>query len=277
MQRIAKKKFNISIICLKNCSFDKEFKKIGIKVYKIKSNKTFFAMSKVLNITKSLISNKYKKNIFISNIHCTNVLSLIFLRNLNNLKIVLVERTPIMELSIYFGFIDFVKKNYCKSYDGNFYIISIGPSSYKKELKNHVKKFYELKTNRAIYSIFELRRIISKFNYKNNSIFVSNINYANIITILALRRFSNLKIILVERTAIKELDIYFSLKDFIKKKIIKLLVKLFYKKADAIITNSKKSSNSIKILCKTNVKTIYSPAFKKFSRKIKKKILLKRY
>ena len=80
-------------------------------------------MSKVLNITKSLISNKYKKNIFISNIHYTNVLSLIFLRNLNNLKIVLVERTPIMELSIYFGFIDFVKKNYCKSYDGNFYIL----------------------------------------------------------------------------------------------------------------------------------------------------------
>ena len=48
---LPKKKFNISIICLKNCSFDKEFKKIGIKVYKIKSNKTFFAMSKVLNLS----------------------------------------------------------------------------------------------------------------------------------------------------------------------------------------------------------------------------------
>ena len=117
---LPKKKFNISIICLKNCSYDREFSKIGIKVYKITSNKTFFAMSKVLNITKSLISKKYKKNILISNIHYTNILSLIFLRNLNNLKMVLVERTPLMELNIYFGFIDFVKKNYCKSYDGNF-------------------------------------------------------------------------------------------------------------------------------------------------------------
>ena len=72
--------------------------------------------------------------------------------------------------------------------------------------------FYELKTNRVIYSIFELRRIISKFNYNNNSIFVSNINYANVITILALRKYSNLKIILTERTALKELDIYFSIK-----------------------------------------------------------------
>ena len=107
---LKKKKYNISIICLKNCSYDKEFKKIGINIYKIKSNKTLFAMPKVLEITKSLISKKYQKNIFVSNIHYTNILSLIFLRNLENLKIVLVERTPIMELSIYFGFIDFVKK-----------------------------------------------------------------------------------------------------------------------------------------------------------------------
>ena len=108
---LSKKKFNISIICLKNCSYDREFRKIGIKVYKINSNKTIFAMTRVLNITKLLITKKYKKNIFISNIHYTNVLSLIFLRSLNNLKIILVERTPLMELSIYFGFIDFIKKN----------------------------------------------------------------------------------------------------------------------------------------------------------------------
>ena len=60
---LPKKRFNISIICLKNCPYDREFRKIGIKVYKINSNKTFFAMSKVLNITKLLICKKYKKNI----------------------------------------------------------------------------------------------------------------------------------------------------------------------------------------------------------------------
>ena len=62
-KRLSKKNFYISIICLNNCPYDKKLKKIGIKVYKIKSNKTFFAMSKVLNTTKSLISEKYKKNI----------------------------------------------------------------------------------------------------------------------------------------------------------------------------------------------------------------------
>ena len=35
---LSKKKINISIICLKNCSFDKEFKKLELKF--IKSNQT---------------------------------------------------------------------------------------------------------------------------------------------------------------------------------------------------------------------------------------------
>ena len=69
---LSKKKFNISIICLNKCSFDKEFRKIQIKVYKIKSYKTFFAMSKVLHITKSLISKKYKK-IFLCPIYITQM------------------------------------------------------------------------------------------------------------------------------------------------------------------------------------------------------------
>ena len=167
----------------------------------------------------------------------------------------------------------------CKKFDKskyNFYIISIGPCSYKNQLKKYVKKFYELKTTRAIYSIFEIRKIINQLNQQNNAIFVSNIHYANIITILALRNYSNLKIILVERTALEELNIYFNLKDFIKKKIIKLLIKFYYKSANKIITNSKKASNDLKILSNSNVKTIYSPAFEKFVKKIKKNNFPKR-
>jgi len=142
--KVCQKKFNISIICLNNCPFDKEFKKIGIKVYKVKSNKTFFAMSKVLNITKFLISKKYKKNIFISNIHYTNVLSLIFLRNLNNLKIVLVERTPLMELSIYFGFIDFIKKNIIKSLIYLLYNLSDAIVCNSTNISKYLKNKYKL-------------------------------------------------------------------------------------------------------------------------------------
>ena len=170
---LPKKKFNISIICLKNCPFDKEFKKIGIKVYKIKSNKTFFAMSKVLNITKFLISKKYKKNIFISNIHYTNVLSLIFLRNLNNLKIVLVERTPLMELSIYFGFIDFIKKNIIKSLIYLLYNLSDTIVCNSANISKHFKNKYKLNT-KTIFppSIINSFRSSKKIYKKNKTLII---------------------------------------------------------------------------------------------------------
>ena len=165
---LPKKKFNISIICLNNCPFDKEFKKIGIKVYKIKSNKTFFAMSKVLHITKSLISKKYQKNIFMSNIHYSNVLSLIFLRNLNNLKIVLVERTPLMELSIYFGFIDFIKKNIIKLLIYLLYNLSDVIICNSTNISKHFKNKYNLKTKTifppSITNSFQSNKKIYKKN-----------------------------------------------------------------------------------------------------------------
>ena len=67
---------------------------------------------------------------------------------------------------------------------------------------------------------------------------MSNIHYSNVIIILIRYFIKPLKIILVERTPIEELDIYFNLKDFLKKKILKFLVKYTYPFADLIICNS---------------------------------------
>ena len=55
-----------------------------------------------------------------------------------------------------------------------------------------------------------------------------------------------------------------------------MLIKFYYKSANKLITNSKKASNDLKILSNSNVKTIYSPAFEKFVKKIKKKNFPKR-
>jgi len=201
---LPKKKFNISIICLNNCPFDKEFKKIGIKVYKIKSNKTFFAMSKVLNITKLLISKKYKKNIFISNIHYTNVLSLIFLRNLNNLKIVLVERTPLMELSIYFGFIDFIKKNIIKLLIYLLYDLSDAIVCNSVNISKHFKNKYKLNTKTIFPPSIGNSFRSSKKIYKKNKTLI-------IVTVCRL-------------TKEKGLDVLFQALSFLNFKNYKLLI-----------------------------------------------------
>ena len=111
-KNLPKDKFIISVICLRHCFFKYELKKMGIKVYEIKSNKTFFAMFKIKALMKNLIK-KTHKNIFFSNIHFTNILSLIFLKSLNT-KIAIVERTPLEELSIYYNLKDLIKKKIIK-------------------------------------------------------------------------------------------------------------------------------------------------------------------
>ena len=215
---LSKKKFNISIICLKNCPFDNEFKKIGIKVYKIKSNKTIFAMSKVLNIAKSLISKKYEKNIFISNIHYTNVLSLIFLRNLNNLKIVLVERTPLMELSIYFGFIDFIKKNIIKLLIYLLYNLSDLIVCNSTSISKHFKNKYKLNT-KTIFppSVINSFQNSKKIYKKNKTLIISTVcrltkekGLSILFQALSLLNFKNYKLLIagegIEKLKLKQLS-----------------------------------------------------------------------
>ena len=140
---LPKKKFLITVLCLKECFYKSKLNKLGIKVIEINSNKTFFAMTKIKEKVKGLIK-KNQKNIFLSNIHFSNVLSVIFLKSLN-IKIALVERTPFQELFIYYNFLDFVKKNIIKiliKFTFNKADICISNSKY---ISNKYNKFYNLK------------------------------------------------------------------------------------------------------------------------------------
>ena len=112
-KHLPKKKYNINVVCLNECAYEKELKKNNVKVFKIYSNKTIFAMLEIKKITEKLISSKYIKNIFISNIYYSNILSIIFLRKLK-MKLIIIERTPLQELSIFFGFNDLIKKTIMK-------------------------------------------------------------------------------------------------------------------------------------------------------------------
>ena len=150
-----------------------------------------------------------------------------------------------------------------KKYD--IFIISIGKNYYKKRINKFCTKVYELNFTKTIYSFFFIRKIVLELIKKNkNTLFISNINYANVLSVFFLRSILYLKIILIERTSINELSIYFNYKEFIKKNIIKIMIKYFYKKADVIITNSKKTAKDLKQLTKTNkIFYIYPPSIKK--------------
>jgi glycosyltransferase involved in cell wall biosynthesis len=139
-------------------------------------------------------------------------------------------------------------------------IICLGKCQFKKELLDNKIKVYELNHNKLIFAIKDIKKILENKTVEEK-ILVSNIHYTNVLSLLFLSKVEKLKIIVTERTAIKELDIYFSLKDFLKKKIIKLLIVVLYKKASAIITNSTKSSDDLSKIIKKKVNTIFSPSF----------------
>ena len=100
---------------------------------------------------------------------------------------------------------------------------------------------------------------------------ISNIHYNNIILTLIAKQIDNLKIILVERTPLQELDIYFSKFDFLKKKIIKFLIEVLYPKSDIIIVNSNGIKNGFSKSLTKKVKVIYPPSLRNVN-KLKKNL-----
>ena len=105
---IKNKKNIITIISLGNNHYKKYFQKININIIELKQKKTIFAIFKIYSILKN--QSERKKIIFVSNINYANVLSCIFLKKLKNFKLILIERTPLEELKVFFNFLDFIKK-----------------------------------------------------------------------------------------------------------------------------------------------------------------------
>lgn len=147
----------------------------------------------------------------------------------------------------------------------NIAIISLNKCSYKKELVNCGVSVYEVKSSKTIFAMPKIKKIVEKLiDNKNKNIFLSNIYYSNVLSILFLRSL-NMKLILIERTPFQELSIYYSFIDFIKKNIIKFLIRYTYLKADDCISNSKYISNAYNNYYNLKFKTIYPPSFKKLN------------
>ena len=141
-------------------------------------------------------------------------------------------------------------------------IISISKCPYTKYLNKKIK-FKQLKSKRVLFSIHELRSYIKKelFNNKfKKNIIISNQNFANVATILALKDVNKIKTILVERNHLDELKNYNGILDFLKKTLILMFIKIFYKNSNAVVGISKKVSRDLSLLTNRKVYTIYNPS-----------------
>jgi glycosyltransferase involved in cell wall biosynthesis len=155
--------------------------------------------------------------------------------------------------------------------------ISLTECLFKKKIKNNVK-FTKIVSIKTLYSFFKIIKIINSDNSYFKKIFISNQYFANVLSLLFLRRIKNLRIILLEINHINELIYSKNFLVFFKKRIIKFLVKLLYKKADIIIGNSFELSKDLSKFINKKVFTIYNPCFfglrKKRLKKNTRKVIL---
>ncbi len=160
----------------------------------------------------------------------------------------------------------------------NIAVICLKKCFYKHELTKNKVKVIEIKKNKVLFSRIEINREVEYFLKKRKKvIFISNLFYTNALISIFLRKNKNLKIIFTERTPLQELSIYFGIVDFIKKAIIKLILKINYKKADLIIANAKKTAKDIEKFSGMRALHIYPPSFNSANnreKKIEKKIKL---
>lgn len=152
--------------------------------------------------------------------------------------------------------------------------ISLNKSVLKKQLSKKIN-FINLKASRTLYVIFELRKILNKhieeqYNYEK-IILLSNQNFANIISFFSSLNLTQIKKIFIERNHLDELNYYDGFFKFVKKQIIKFLMKISYKKADKIIAICKELSKDLSIHIKKSVQTIHSPSCDKIIYKLKNK------
>ena len=164
-KNLPKKNYHVSIICLNKCYYKKLFKKEGINVYEINSKRAFFGFFKIKKILAKIISKNYKSTVFLSNINYSNILTILFLRNLK-LKICLIERTPYQELNIYYGKIDFIKKFVMKFLVG----FTFNKADVCVSNSNYISKIYNKKYNLKFKTIFPPAfdgNLTSRKNLKN--------------------------------------------------------------------------------------------------------------
>ena len=178
-----KKKFNITVICLNKCAYEKKLRNYKIKVIKIFSSRALYSMI-CLRKHLMIITSNNNRNILISNINYTNLLCAIFIKKKRNLKLVAFERTPFQELEIYFGVIDKIKKFIMKCLISFFYKKFDLIICNSKFIGKYLKKKYKI-SSLSIFPPAIEKVLRKKNNYKRNI-------KTNIVTVCRLSKEKNL-------------------------------------------------------------------------------------
>lgn len=235
------KNFSISIISIGKNYHKKYLKGIGCNVYEINSSRAIFSILKLRSLIKSELNKKIAKTILISNIHYANILALVSCFRLQNIKIILTERSSIAELLIYNNFLGYIKNRIIFNLIKFYYRFANLIITNSKFEKNFIKKKFKFKNIISIYP-----PSISKVNKKNRI----NIKYSSTKKIIYVGRLSKEKGVLTILKALskikKEINFLFKIYgDGEEKNKLEQFVKINNLKEKVLFMGYSKNKNKI--------------------------------
>ena len=173
------------------------------------------------------------------------------------------------------GGVDTVIKKFINSLDLRYYNVEYLTLKRCEYKFNKNITFTNLNKNSVLLSYFKIIKLLLK-NKEEKKIFFSLQYFTNIWTVLFLNKIRQVKIFLYEVNHLDELDNYKNSIEFVKKNIIKFLIKTLYPKADLIAGNSEELSKDLSKYIKKKVFTLYNPCFYGFKKKINENKLHKK-
>jgi len=129
-----------------------------------------------------------------------------------------------------------------------------------KYFKNKKITYTKIDSKSTFLSFFKILKIIKKDNY-DNKIFFSIQYFVNVWSILFIKLILGTKIFVYDVNHLNELNYYKDFNEFMKKKIIKFLVKILYKYADIAAGNSRELATNLQKYTNRKVYTLYNPCF----------------
>ncbi len=129
-----------------------------------------------------------------------------------------------------------------------------------KHFKNKKIIYTKIDSESTFLSFFEIFKIIKKDKHEKK-IFFSLQYFVNVWSILFIKLILGIKIFIYEVNHLNELNYHKDLKEYVKKKIIKFLVKILYKYPDIVAGNSKELVEDLEKYTNRRVHKLYNPCF----------------
>ncbi len=173
----------------------------------------------------------------------------------NKIKIFLYNPYPAI------GGVDTTIKKFFQSLNNNYKIEYITLKKTKKLKRSNVK-YTVINSSSTFKSFFKICKIFKEDNHEKK-FFFSIQYFVNIWSILFIKLFLKGKLFIYEVNHLNEFNYSNNVKEFIKKKIIKILIKILYRFPDIVASNSSELSHDLSKYINRKVHTLYNPSFKK--------------